>query len=170
MPPTLKTQHFDAAVLTVSDRSARGERPDSGGPRVARALTRAGFRVVDRRLSPDERPRIAQAIRSMARRAALVVTTGGTGLTPRDVTPEATRQVIDREVPGLAEAMRAASFRRFPHAALSRAVTGTLGRSLVINLPGNPRGAVDCLAVVLPALPHALTLLRSPACDTHAAP
>ncbi len=156
-----------AAVLTVSDRSSRGQRPDTGGPRVARALRRAGFRVIATGLVPDERPRIASALRRLARQAALVVTTGGTGLSPRDVTPEATRSVLDREFPGFGEAMRAAAFGRLPSAILSRATAGTRGRSLVVNLPGNPAGAVESLSVVLPAIPHALALIRRPQCDPH---
>ena len=156
-----------AAVLTVSDRSSRGQRPDTGGPRVARALRRAGFRVIATGLVPDERPRIASALRRLARQAALVVTTGGTDLSPRDVTPEATRSVLDREFPGFGEAMRAAAFGRLPSAILSRATAGTRGRSLVVNLPGNPAGAVESLSVVLPAIPHALALIRRPQCDPH---
>ena len=156
-----------AAVLTVSDRSFRGQRPDTGGPRVARALCRAGFDVVATALVPDDRPRISSALRKLARKAALVVTTGGTGLSPRDVTPEATREVLDREIPGFGEAMRAAAFRRLPSAVLSRALGGTLKRSLVLNLPGNPAGAVESLGVLLPCIPHALAILRSPSCDPH---
>ena len=156
----MQPRRWDAAVLTVSDRSSRGERADASGPRVARALSRAGFRVLDCRIVPDERGRITRTIRGMARRAALVVTTGGTGVSPRDVTPEATLAAVDREVPGLGEAMRAASLRRRPHAMLSRGTAGTLGSSLVLNLPGSPKGAGECLSVVLPVLPHALDLLR----------
>lgn len=157
-----------AAVLTVSDRSARGERPDTGGPAVARALAAAGFRVDAMEIVPDERPRITAAIRRLARRAALVVTTGGTGVSPRDLTPEATRDAVDREVPGLGELMRAVSLKETRFAALSRGTAGTLGASLVLNLPGSPRGAATCLKAVLPVLPHALTLLGEPGCDPHA--
>ena len=167
MRPGSSTLERRAAVLTVSDRSWRGERPDTGGPRVARDLVRAGFRVSAPQVVPDERRRIAAAIRRLARGASLVVTTGGTGLSPRDVTPEATRSVLDREVPGLAEAMRASGVRRTPHAALSRATAGTLGCCLVLNLPGSPKAASESLAAVLPVLPHALDVLRSPACDSH---
>ncbi len=158
---------WEAAVITVSDRSARGERADRSGPAVARALARAGFRVASLQVVPDERPPLSAAIRGLARRVALVVTTGGTGLAPRDVTPDATLGVIDREIPGLAERMRLAGARRTPYAALSRAVAGTLGRALVLNLPGSPAGAVDSLKAVLPVIPHALKVLRSPACDDH---
>lgn len=163
MPP----RGWSASVLTVSDRSSKGLRPDASGPRVASALSRAGFRVVERRVVPDERARIARTLRSMARRAALVVTTGGTGVAARDVTPEATRDAVDREVPGLGEAMRAASVRKHPHAVLSRATAGTLGTSLVLNLPGSPRGASECLSAVLEVLPHALDLLGGRGGDAH---
>jgi molybdenum cofactor synthesis domain-containing protein len=148
-----------AATLTVSDGVAEGSRPDLSGPAVAQALEAAGFDVVRREIVPDERDRIEATLRELAAAAVLVVTTGGTGLGPRDVTPEATRTVIDREVPGLAEAMRAAGRATTPMADLSRGIAGTIGSALVLNLPGGPRGAVESLEAVLPALPHALELV-----------
>jgi molybdopterin adenylyltransferase len=148
-----------AAVLTVSDGVTEGVREDLAGAAVAEALAEAGFEVVRRQVVPDDRQAISEAIRSLAGAAGLVATTGGTGLGPRDVSPEATRAVIDREVPGLAEAMRAAGRVSTPMADLSRGVAGALGSTLVVNLPGSARGAAESLAAVLPALPHAIGLL-----------
>jgi molybdenum cofactor synthesis domain-containing protein len=148
-----------AAVLTVSDGVAEGTRQDSSGQAVTDALEAAGFDVVRREVVPDDRERIESVLRTLAADASVVVTTGGTGFGPRDVTPEATRAVLDREAPGLAEVMRAAGRRTTPMAALSRAVTGTIGSTLVLNLPGGRSGAVESLEAVLPILPHALELL-----------
>jgi molybdopterin adenylyltransferase len=148
-----------AAVLTVSDGVAEGSREDASGRAVADALASAGFDVVRREVVPDERHRIEGTLRDLATSASLVATTGGTGFGPRDVTPEATRAVIDREAPGLAEAMRAAGRAGTPMADLSRGVAGTLGGALILNLPGGPRGAAESLQAVLPVLPHALELL-----------
>ncbi|HEX2031458.1 MAG TPA: molybdopterin-binding protein [Actinomycetota bacterium] len=148
-----------AAVLTVSDGVHAGSRDNASGRSVAESLEAAGYRIVRRAVVPDEGPEIERALRALAREASLVVTTGGTGLGPRDVTPEATRAVIDREVPGLAEAMRAAGRAGTPMADLSRGVVGAVGATLVVNLPGSSRGAVDSLGAVLPALGHALELL-----------
>jgi len=151
-------------ILTVSDRSARGQREDLSGPAVAGALTDAlpEAKIVARATVPDERREIASVLRHWAdeERLDLILTTGGTGLSPRDVTPEATRAVIERETPGIAEAMRAASLDLTPHAMLSRAVAGTRGRALIVNLPGSPKGAVENLRTVLPVLPHAIELLQ----------
>jgi molybdopterin adenylyltransferase len=148
-----------AAVLTVSDGVARGLREDSGGPAVAALLAAHGFEVVRRAAVPDDRIAIENALIALAREAQLVVTTGGTGLAARDVTPEATESVSDRLVPGMAERMRAETARSTPRAALSRAVCGVRDATLILNLPGSPKGAEECLRAVLDILPHALDLL-----------
>jgi molybdenum cofactor synthesis domain-containing protein len=148
-----------AAVLTVSDRSSRGEREDASGPALRECLAALGFEVTLAPAVADERGEISARIRDLAAAHDLVLTTGGTGLSPRDVTPEATRDVIDREAPGLPEEMRRRSAERFPRAILSRGVAGTLGRCLVVNLPGSPSGAVECLGYVAPVLVHAIRVL-----------
>jgi molybdopterin adenylyltransferase len=151
-----------AAVLTISDRGSRGERDDLSGPAVQDMLRNAGFTIAHYGVLPDDGPLIQERLRSLADDSCmdLIVTTGGTGLTPRDVTPEATLAVIEREVPGIAEAMRFSSLAKTPHAMLSRAVAGTRGRTLIINLPGSLRGARENLQVVLPALDHALEKIK----------
>ena len=151
---------MDAAVLTVSDSVALGARVDASGPAVAAALEAAGFTVVAREIVPDERPVIEAAIRRLAEKAALVVTTGGTGIAERDVTPEATRAVCDRLVAGVSERMRREGANKTPLAALSRGVCGIRGKTLVLNVPGSPAAATESLAAVLEILPHALELLR----------
>lgn len=152
---------YTAAVITSSDGVASGTREDASGDALAQMLDDAGFDVVDRLVVPDERSTIAGSIRELAdeQDLALVVVTGGTGFAPRDVTPEATRDVIDREAPGLAEAMRAAGRRSTPMADLSRAVCGIRATTLIIDVPGSPRGATESLAAILDLLPHALRLL-----------
>jgi molybdenum cofactor synthesis domain-containing protein len=149
------------AVLTISDRSARGERADESGRVLAEALDPGRYAVQARKILPDEAEQIsAELLRLCEEGFELVLTTGGTGFAPRDVTPEATRSVLEREAPGLAEAMRAASMQRFPHAMLSRGVAGIRGRTLILNLPGSPKAVRENLEVVLPALPHGIELLR----------
>ena len=148
-----------AAVLTVSDSSARGERPDLSGPAVAEVLKRREFSVVAAEIVPDEQPAIKNAILRLAQGARLVVTTGGTGIAERDVTPEATRAVSDRLLEGVAERMRFEGAKKTPLAALGRGVCGVLGKTMVLNLPGSPRGAVDSLESVIDLVPHALELL-----------
>ena len=147
-----------AAVLTVSDGVAAGEREDRSGDVLAELLAAGGYEV-DRRVVPDERDAIADAIADLADDAALVLTTGGTGLGPRDVTPEATTTVLDRHAPGIAEAIRADAIARTPHGLLSRGVAGVRGSSLVVNRPGSPGGCRDGFAVLRPALAHGLELL-----------
>jgi molybdenum cofactor synthesis domain-containing protein len=150
-----------AFVLTVSDRGSTGERADTSGEEIAARLASLGF-TVEREIVPDERRRIESMLVAAAARHPLVVTTGGTGLTPRDVTPQATLAVIDYQVPGFAEAMRADGRTKTPMAILSRAVVGVLRQTLIVNLPGSPRAALESLAVLEPVLDHALETLRGP--------
>ena len=150
------------AILTVSDRSSRGERPDSSGPALADLLRLQGWQVVLQEIVPDELEVIKEKFQGWAdsNKADVILATGGTGFAPRDITPEAARTVIERLTPGLDEAMRAASLKVTPHAMLSRAVSGIRKRTLIITLPGSPKGATENLQVVLPALEHAVNLLR----------
>ena len=158
---------YTAAVLTVSDRSYRGERPDGAGPAAAETPAQAGYEVVETAIVPDEQPQIESALRRLSdeRDIALIVTSGGTGFSPRDVTPEATIAVCQRLTPGLPEAMRAASMAVTPRAMLSRAAAGLRGGSLIVNLPGSPKAVRENLEAVLPALSHGLDMLRGGTAD-----
>lgn len=149
-------------ILTVSDRSARGERPDLSGPALVDVVQAEGWEVAQQGIVPDEMSEIAARIIDWADGKTLdvILTSGGTGFAPRDITPEATRSIIERLTPGLDEAMRAASLKITPHAMLSRAISGIRGRTLIINLPGSPKAAVENFRVVLPVLGHAIQLLR----------
>jgi len=149
-------------ILTLSDRSSRGERADVSGPALVHVVEAQGWSVVKQGILPDSESAIRKRLIdwSDSREVDVILTTGGTGFSPRDVTPEATRAVIERDAPGLAEAMRAASLAITAHAMLSRIVTGIRKRTLIINLPGSPKGAVENLEIILPVLPHAVQLLR----------
>ena len=149
-----------AAILTISDKGSRGEREDKSGAAIREIVEEMGAKVVEHDIVADERGHIEYALRRLAQVADLVLTTGGTGIAPRDVTPEATRAVIEKELPGVAEAMRMKSLEVTPTAMLSRAVAGTLGSALIINLPGSPKAVRECLSFIESAIPHALELLR----------
>ena len=153
---------FTVGVLTISDKGSRGERQDRSGEVIREVLSGADVSIVNCDMVPDEKELIVEKLVKWADDYNLdvVITTGGTGLTPRDVTPEATLAVVDRIVPGFAEAMRAESLKKTPHAMLTRAVAGTRGKCLIINLPGGPKAVRECLEVVLPALPHAVETLK----------
>lgn len=161
-----------AAVVTVSDRSSRRERADASGPAVAEVLSRLPADVEQQVVVPDEQHLISRALCHFSDVLGmdLVVTTGGTGVDPRDVTPEATWEVIDREIPGMAEVMRAESRKKLPSAMLSRAVAGVRGKTLIVNLPGSPGGARENLEAILPVLPHAIEKIHGAGGDCRPTP
>jgi molybdenum cofactor biosynthesis protein B len=159
------TARLRAAVLTVSDRVTRGEFDDRSGDTLVELLEAEGYELAARETVPDERAQIAAAIRALAEKADVVLTTGGTGFAPRDVTPEATASVLDREAPGLAEAIRADSIAKTPHALLSRGKAGIVGRAVVVNFAGSPGACRDGFGVISAALPHAVKLLADEPTD-----
>jgi molybdopterin adenylyltransferase len=150
---------FTAAVITVSDSCARGERVDASGPAVAEALQKFGFRVVAKQIVQDDSMQIQNALVHLALEVRFIVTTGGTGIAERDVTPEATEAICERVIDGVAERMRSEGFKKTPFAPLSRGVCGVRGKTLILNLPGSPSGAVESLEAVVELVPHALNLL-----------
>ena len=154
-----------AAVLTISDKGSRGEREDKSGEVIKEKLGLIKAEIVTYEIVPDERDIISEKLRSFAESANLILTTGGTGVSPRDVTPEATRDVIERELPGFSEAMRAESFRVTPRAIGSRAVSGMYKDTLIINLPGSPKAVAECLGVVLDAIPHVIEVAKGKVSD-----
>jgi molybdopterin adenylyltransferase len=148
-----------AAIVTVSDRAARGEREDRTGPELRRLLEAHRMEVVESVVVPDEPAPLESTLSRLGQSVDLLLTTGGTGVAPRDITPDVTRSLLSRELPGFGEAMRRAGAEATPRAILSRATAGVLGRALVVNLPGSPSGAVECLSAVLPVIPHAIHLV-----------
>ncbi len=153
---------FKVAILTLSDKGSKGERDDSSGPLIREMIKDLPVRVVHYEIIPDEKSEIVEALKKCADQlgADLILTTGGTGVSPRDVTPDATLEVIEKEVPGFAEAMRAESLKKTPHAMISRAIVGIRGSCMIVNLPGSPKSVRENLSVILPALPHALSKLK----------
>jgi molybdenum cofactor synthesis domain-containing protein len=153
---------ISAGIITVSDKGSQGKREDLSGPAIAEMLTSAAIVIKHTLIIPDEKNKIKEAIIKFAdvEKLDLILTTGGTGVSPRDLTPDATLEVIDKQIPGMAEAMRHQSMLITPHAMISRAVVGIRGRSLIINLPGSPKGVKENLAVVLPALKHAIEKIK----------
>jgi molybdopterin adenylyltransferase len=154
-----------AAVLTLSDKGARGEREDTGGPLIAEFVKQAGIEVKHYEVIPDDKALIKEKLIGYSKNVDLIITTGGTGLAPRDVTPDATLEVIDREIPGIAEAMRAAGLMKTRRAMLSRAVAGVRGEALIINLPGSPKAIKEGLEAVLDVIPHAVKKIKGDTAD-----
>jgi molybdopterin adenylyltransferase len=153
---------FKVAILTISDRGSKGEREDSSGPLIREMIKSLPAEIIHYEIIPDEQEKIIEALKKSADhlKADLILTTGGTGMSPRDVTPDATLKAIEKEVPGFSEAMRAEGLKKTPHAMISRAITGIRGSSLIVNLPGSPKSVKENLSVILPTLPHALSKLK----------
>jgi len=153
---------FKVAILTISDRGSKGEREDSSGPLIQEMVKDLPAEVIHYEIIPDDKEIIVKALKKSVDqlKADLILTTGGTGLSPRDVTPDATLEVIEKQVPGFSEAMRAESLRKTPHAMISRAIAGVRSSSLIVNLPGSPKSVRENISVILPALPHALSKLK----------
>jgi molybdenum cofactor synthesis domain-containing protein len=173
MEPSHEQEHrrISVGILTISDKASAGQRDDRGGPAIRELVEAAGMQVAEYQVVPDEQQAIAALMTELADRRDLdlLLSTGGTGLAPRDVTPQATLAVIDYQVPGIAETMRAASLAKTPAAMLSRAVAGVRRRTLIVNLPGSPKGVRECIEAIMPALPHAISTLRAEVGD-HDAP
>jgi len=148
------------AVLTLSDKGSRGEREDISGPTIAKMIKKIKGEVTHYEVLPDEKMQIKKKLLSLCNKVDLILTTGGTGVSPRDVTPEATLEVITHEIPGIAEAMRQEGLKKTPYAMISRAVAGIRGRSIIINLPGSPKGVKESLSVILPVIPHAIEKIK----------
>ncbi len=153
---------FTVGILTISDKGSKGQREDTSGPAIKDMLTGTGAEVILYGIVPDEKDAIAGKLIEWAdaSKIDLILTTGGTGLAPRDITPEATLAVVEKIVPGISEAMRAVSIRKTPRGMLSRGISGILGKTLIINLPGSPKAVRECLEVILPAIPHAIETVR----------
>lgn len=148
------------AVLTLSDKGSKGRRKDESGPLIEKIIKKIDGKVVSYEILPDEKNLIKKKLLSLCNKVDLILTTGGTGVSPRDVTPEATREVITREIPGIAEAMRYEGLKKTPYAMISRAVAGTRGKTLIINFPGSPRGVKENLQVILSVIPHAIEKIK----------
>ena len=158
---------FNVGILTASDKCSKGEREDKSGKTIRELITQLNAQVTEYTVIPDERPLIGAKLTEWSDKKGvdLIITTGGTGFAPRDVTPEATLDVIDKAAPGIAEAMRAEGIKKTPHAMLSREVCGIRGRTLIINLPGSPKAVRECLETILPALPHAIDIIKGEASE-----
>jgi molybdopterin adenylyltransferase len=148
------------AILTVSDKGSRGERQDMSGPAIEKLVKKIKAKIIDYDILPDNKVKIKRKLISLSKKADLILTTGGTGVSPSDVTPDATKEVIRYEIPGMAEAIRAASLKKTPYAMISRAVAGVRGETLIINLPGSPKAVRETLSVILPVLPHTIAKIN----------